>query len=350
MTYIGLVGTGDIGRIHASALGKIVDVELVIAKGRNPKRAEEMAHEFHASLSENYEALLADPRIQGVTICVPNDLHAEYTIRALNAGKSVLCEKPIALTIDDADQMLQTSQRTGTTLMVGHVLRYWEEYRKARDLILAGTLGEIQVFTARRLVSLLRAVRGEEGWRHQSARSGGAVIDLQIHDLDFILWTFGIPERVTSHGIRSHTGAYDHVFTALEYPHGLIAEVESSFMLQGNPIVMDFRAIGSDGSLEFSFIESNFAMHRIEGEFKDHQVEPSPSLVHYHWGQRPQTILTSREDPISEMFDAELHDFVNIVRTGENRGVSSLTESVQALRIALASKTSCETGESVIIQ
>ncbi len=347
MTRIGLVGTGDIGRIHARALAKIPGVQLAICKGRNPSRAEVLAVELNAVTPDNYTALLADPSIQGVSLCIPNDLHADYAIPALEAGKAVLCEKPIALTMEDAVRMERTATRTGTPFMVGHVVRYWQDYRKARELVQAGTLGGIQVFTARRMVSLLRAVQGEAGWRHQIQRCGGAVIDLQIHDLDFILWTFGPPACVTSRGVKSHTGAFDHVFTLLEYRNGLTVLVESSFMLQGNPVVMDFRIIGSEGSLEFSFIESNFAMHGIEGGKEKVEKRSHPSLVHYQWNQTPQTLLTQLDDPVTEIFDAELLAFVEMVRTGCGTGVPSPAEAVQALRLALASCESCEIGKTV---
>lgn len=350
MTRIGLVGTGDIGRIHAHSLAKIPGVELVICKGHNPARAEQLASELKATTADDLTDLLSDPGIEGVSLCIPNDLHAEYTSLILKEFKAVLCEKPIALNMDDAEEMEMMSSWTETPLMIGHVLRYWEDYQKAREVILSGELGEIQVFTARRLVSLLRAVQGEQGWRHQKERSGGAVIDLQIHDLDFILWTFGAPSRVTSRGIRSHTGAFDHVFTLLEYQKGLVVEVESSFMLQGNPVVMDFRTLGSQGSLEFSFVDSNFAMHGIEGGQEKEARSSPPSLIQYKWNEPPQILLTQKDDPITAIFDAELLAFVEMIRTGSRHGVPSPAEACLALELALASQESCESGKTVEFQ
>ena len=350
MTRIGLVGTGDIGRIHARSLARIPGVELVICKGHNPSRAEQLADELNDVTADSFTALLADPGVQGVTVCVPNDLHASYTIQALEAGKAVLCEKPIALTMEDAIRMEQAAARTGTPFMVGHVVRYWEDYRKARELIRSGSLGKVQVFTARRLVSLLRAVQGEEGWRHQVDRCGGAVIDLQIHDLDFILWTFGPPALVTSRGVRSHTGAFDHVFTLLEYRNGLTVQIESSFMLQGNPVVMDFRILGSEGSLEFSFIESNFAMHGIEGGMEKIARSSPPSLIHYRWNHPSEPLLAQKDDPVTAIFDAELQAFIGMVRGEPNVEVPTPTEAVQVLRLALVSRESCETGRTIEFQ
>lgn len=345
-TRIGLVGTGDIGRIHARSLARVPGVQVVIAEGRRPERARSLARELDVTTAPSYDALLSDTSVAGVTVCVPNDLHAPMVVAALEAGKAVLCEKPLALTLEDALAMAETSRRTGHPLATGHVLRFWPEYATARDLLLRGAIGTVQNFSARRLVPLLRAVSGEEGWRHRGERSGGAVLDLQVHDIDFVLWTFGMPAAVTSRGVRSHTGAFDHVYTILEYDGGPLVSVESSFMLQGNPVTMDFRAIGPEGSLAFSYVESDFAMHDIHTDSVEATREPPPSLVLYRWGTPAEVLARQARDPITSMFDAELAAFVAMVR-GEPHGLPSLDDAVNALRVVLATRESCLTGATV---
>lgn len=345
---IGLVGTGDIGRIHAAALAKLRDVELVVAAGRNPQRAEKLAGEFAGRVCPSFEALLADASIAGVDVCVPNHLHAEFTIAALRAGKHVLCEKPMAMTLDDACLMHRAAEEARRHLMVAHVLRYWPEYALAREQLKHAALGTLRTLTARRLVPLLRAVRGEADWRHDAVRSGGAVLDLQIHDLDFLLWTFGMPARLSSRGVRSATGAYDHVFTWLEYEDGPLVSLEASFMLQGNPVTMDFRALGDEGSLEFAFREANFAMHDIHGAGESASGPAGPaSLVRYAWGRPPEILATQPPDPIQPMFDAELADFVRLIQGEAGSVAPRPEESMAALRLALASAESCATHKVI---
>lgn len=345
---IALVGTGDIGRIHAKALASIEGVELVIVKGKNSQRAEELASDLGASLLEDFDTLLADPSIDGVSLCVPNDLHPSLTISLLESGKSVLCEKPIALSLSEAEAMVEAGEKSGAGWMVGHVVRYWPDYIKTRDLILGGDVGSIQTFTARRLVPLLNAVQGEEGWRHAADRSGGAVLDLMIHDIDFVLWVFGMPDRVVGRGVKSHTGAFDHVFGLLEYDNGPIVEIESSFMMSGNPVVMDFRANGEKGSIEFSFVESDFSMHDIHSDETENGSRPAhESLTLYRWGQPKEVLCVQPEDPISLIFDRELRHFVDCVRSGDVTKFPTPWESVDALRVALAVRESCETGRVV---
>ncbi len=310
VTRIGVVGAGDIGRIHARSLAKIPDVRVVVAQGRDPARAAELA---------------------------------------LESGKAVLCEKPLALTLEDALEMERVAERTGRLLVAGHVVRFWPEYAEARRLMQSGALGPVQSYSARRLVPLLRAVTGAEGWRHSAERSGGAVIDLQIHDVDFVLWAFGRPAAVTSRGVRSHTGAFDHVFTLLEYEDGPVVELEASFMLQGNPVTMDFRALGPEGSVEFAFVESDFAMHDIHTDGGEVREAPA-SLVLYRWGQPRDVRAVQEEDPVGAIFDAELRAFVDAVRGEAQPELPSTREAIDALRVVLASRRSCETGETVRLE
>ncbi len=344
---IGLVGTGDIGRLHAQSLRKLPDVELVIAQGRNPDKARQLAGEMGAGLAQNYEAMLKDGSVDAVDLCVPNDLHHEYALAAAGAGKPTLCEKPIALSLEDAREMIEAFETSGTPLMVAHVLRFWPEYAMGRKIIADGSLGKVRSFSARRMLSLLLAVGGSDGWRRSAQRSGGAVLDLQVHDLDYILWLFGQPKGVYSRGVRSEYGSFDHVNTILDYGSDLIVSVESSFLLKGNPVVMDYRAIGDEGSLEFSFIESDFAMHDMHLDRPGQKKSNPPSLVRYRWGRKAEVLAQQPADTVSVAFENEMKAFVGLVRGEKDPAVSHPREALEALRVALASQKSCETGRPI---
>ncbi len=344
---IGLVGAGDIGRVHAQSYQRLDDVELVVARGRDPSRADALAADVGASVADNYEALLADDSIDAVDLCVPNDLHAQYALAAARAGKPTLCEKPIALTLADAEQVVEAFVKNGIPLMIAHVLRFWPEYERGHDLIASGSLGAIQAFSARRMLSLLQAVEGAEGWRRAAQRTGGAALDLQIHDIDFILWTFGMPQRVVARGARSEYGSWDHVYTLLDYTGGPAVGIESSFMLKGDPVVMDYRAVGERASLAFSFLATDFAMHDLHSGDERTSAERPASLVKYQGGQRDEIVMQQPEDPVSLAFDNELRAFVRLVRGDRTVRVPTPAESVNALRVALASLESCETGKIV---
>ena len=341
---LGLVGTGDIGTLHAQAAAQVDGVDLCIAAGTNPEKAKELAGSVHAQLYESYDALLGDDSVQAVDICVPNHLHREFAAKAFQAGKHVLCEKPIALTLGDADAMIEESEKADKILMVGHLLRFWPEYAKTKEMIENGELREPQVISGRRLVSLLLATTGQQGWRHDPARSGGAVIDLQIHDLDFYCWLFGAPRSVISQGIRSEDGALSHVFTLLDFPGGQKAFIEASFMLKGNPLAIDFKLLCSDSSLEYAYVPVEFELHDLGTK---QAREPSPSLILYRWEEDPKPIYTPEQDSFPLSLQNEIAYFAQCVREGNPPTKNTPQESRRALKICLAAQESCETGEAV---
>ena len=346
---IGLVGAGDIGRIHAQAYQRLGDVDLIVAKGRDPQKAASLANDMGATVAANYEALLADDSIDAIDLCIPNDLHHQYARAAARVGKPTLCEKPIAMSLAEGEEMIEAFDKAGAPLMVAHVLRFWPEYAEARDLIARGELGRIHTLSARRMLSLLKAVQGAEGWRRDANRMGGAAIDLQIHDIDYALWLFGLPATVFSRGVRSEYGSFDHVYTLLGYDDGLTVGIESSYMLKGNPVVMDFRAVGEKASLEFSFIATDFAMHDMHTDAAGAPSRRPPSLLRYEWGRDAQALCEQSDDPIAAAFDNQARAFTGLVRSDAAVQVPAASEALDALRVAIASLESCETGRPVEI-
>lgn len=347
---IGLVGLGDIGRLHAQALRRCERVELAVCRGRNPERADALARELGARLYESFDAMLDDPAVAGVDICVPNDLHRTYVERAAAKGKHVLCEKPIALTWADALAMVEACRRAGVRLMVGHVLRFWPEYVELRDRLRAEAVGPCRAITMRRMLSLLISVQGEEGWRHRPGRIGSVVLDLQIHDLDFLCWTFGLPERVFCTGPRDGDGGLNHAYTTLLWPSGLRAMVEGSYLLRGDPMVFTAKAVCERGSLDYGMNLAQFAMHDMSGTDAGRTARDDPAtLLCYRPGEPPEVVLRQEPDVLGAVFARELACFADLVRGHPRADASAPGEALDALRLALACAESAERGEAVRI-
>ena len=341
---IGLIGVGDIGSLHAQAAAAVADVDLCMAAGRNRQRAGDLAAETGATLYDSVDALLADPSVDGVDICVPNDLHRELAERALAAGKHVMCEKPIALTLEDADAMIAAAERADRILFVAHILRFWPEYVRTKEWLDADPARSPVLLTARRLVSVLAATTGCEGWRHDPARSGGAVIDLQIHDVDFFNCLLGEPIRVSSQGVRSPDGAISHVWTALEYGSGAQAFVEGSFMFKGNPFVIDFRLLCEEVSVEYSYQPEAFGLHGIESQATSRS---EPSLKAYAWGQDEVALYEPAEDSFPAALRGEVAHFAHCIRHGGDELLVRPEEARRSLEVCLCSQRSCEEGRPV---
>jgi predicted dehydrogenase len=345
---IGLVGTGDIGRLHARALRKRQDVDLCVCAGANPAKAESFAHEFGAALYPSYRAMLDDPAIKGIDICVPNDLHRSYTEEAVRAGKAVLCEKPIAMTLDDAEAMREAAVRAGVVLLIGHIVRFWPEYVKMREVLLSGALGRCLAMTLRRMLSLHVSVAGEQGWRHKPERMGGALLDLQIHDLDFLYWTFGMPRQVYCAAAASDDGNLNHVYTTLTFEQGPVAMVESSFLLQGDPMIFSAKAVCEGGTLDYALNLEHFSMHTMAGATSGPDVVRSAAtLVQYQARREPEPLVYQDADVLDAIFGKELSYFVDCVAGRAPNDLLPVEDSIAALRIALACRDSALSGRVV---
>lgn len=227
MTGIGILGLGFMGMIHYLASQKAPGGKVVALATRNEKkragdwtmiqgnfgpRGSQMDLSGVATYAEGDE-LLADPNVQLVDICLPNDQHAEWAIKALEAGKDVLVEKAIALTLEEADRMLDTAARTGRRLMVAHVLPFFPDYRMALDAITGETHGKLVAGHFRRHIS---PPDWSAGMADFATTGGGPVVDLHVHDTHFLCRAFGTPTAVQTRGVV-RDGAVQYVSTQYLY-------------------------------------------------------------------------------------------------------------------------------------
>ena len=194
---IGVIGCGA-GRFHAQQYASMADVELVALAGLDQDRCREIARRCDIPrIYQDYAELLAQPDIDGVSICVPNHLHAPMAIAALQAGKHVLVEKPLTTTVAEGEAMAEAAARTGRVLMVVFNYRFRNDSQILKRHVEAGNLGKIYFARA----GWLRdqgIPAGAGGWFTDKARSGGGcLIDLGVHMLDLALWSIGNP-RVES--------------------------------------------------------------------------------------------------------------------------------------------------------
>lgn len=192
---IGIIGAGGIATdVHIPSYLACGDkVEIVAIADIAVERAQEVAKEFdipHAFAS--YKEMLESVELDAVSVCVPNKFHAEASITALEAGCHVLCEKPPAMTVEEAEKMAQVAEKSGKFLSYGFHYRYQAEVETAKSFIDAGELGEI--YSAR--VHAIRR-RGIPGWgvfTNKELQGGGPLIDIGVHMLDTALYLMGYPE------------------------------------------------------------------------------------------------------------------------------------------------------------
>lgn len=229
---IGIIGAGTMGRVHAAALTQIAGARLVaFAAPHIPQPTVALAAQAGVELLDSADQLLARPEIEAVIIATPTDTHPELVLAAARAGKQIICEKPLARTVEQGEAMLRAVAQAGVKLAVGHVVRYFPEYALAHDMIARGELGTPGVARATRGAGFPRV---EQDWYSAFERSGGVVLDMMIHDLDWLRWTFGPVERLHAQGLTfaGYTGK-DAAMAVLRFRSGALAYVEASWAYPG---------------------------------------------------------------------------------------------------------------------
>jgi len=175
------------------------------------------------------EKMFDEASLDAVSITLPTYLHKEYTIKAIRAGLHVLCEKPMALNSSDSQEMIDVAQQYEKVLQIGHCIRFWPEYMKVKKIIDSGQYGNVKAAIFHRLS--LSPTWVWDNWLLDAKRSGGALLDLHIHDADFIQYLWGIPDSVVTRAIKGYSGGYDHVVTQYLYKDEKVITAEGGWMM-----------------------------------------------------------------------------------------------------------------------
>ncbi len=194
------------------------------------------------------DALLDDREIDAVDICLPTNLHADSTVRALEAGMDVLVEKPMALDLESSRRMIAAAQENERILMTAHVLRFFPEYQALFKFVDGGEAGTVRAASFRRRC----AAPAWSGWLSDAGKSGGGVFDLLIHDVDVCLRIFGQPESVSAVGYEDLASGVDVIDAWLSYTGGLNVAIAGGWHHPKSfPFSMEFTVVADAGTLDF---------------------------------------------------------------------------------------------------
>ncbi|HEX2861837.1 MAG TPA: Gfo/Idh/MocA family oxidoreductase [Lacunisphaera sp.] len=226
-----LIGTGSIARVHAQAVAAVPSACLRGVHGRNPERSRELATEFGGEAFGSLEALLSVPEIDAVCITTPSGLHGAHAIAALEAGKHVLCEKPLEITTRRIDEMMAAARRHQRILAGVFQFRFGRGAQLLKRAIEAGRFGRLSLCSA--YVKWWRApdYYRASTWRGTAALDGGgALINQAIHAIDLLQWLAGRPTRVhAATRTRAHPiEVEDTAAAVLEFEHGALGVVEAA--------------------------------------------------------------------------------------------------------------------------
>jgi len=270
----GLIGCGRVSPRHVQSIAELAQARLVAVADVIASRAERVAQEQHAEAYTDYRRMLERHDIDVINICTPSGMHAQMTIEALQAGKHVIVEKPMALNLHDADRMIATARATGKKLCVVLQNRYNPPMRDLRRVVDENRLGKLLLGNA-----TVRWYRPQEyyedGWHGTWAMDGGALMNQSIHHIDALQWLMGEVESVFAYtATLAHTMEAEDVGVAtLRFTSGALGVVEGSTVTYPENLEGSVALFGERGSVKVGGTALNRKVFwKIEGEL-EHERE-----------------------------------------------------------------------------
>jgi predicted dehydrogenase len=342
---IGIVGVGFMGYTHFEGARDLQGGEVTAICTRNAQKlagdwtsiqgnfGPRGGHVDTSSLSQytDYRQLIADPNIDLVDVCLPTDQHFDVVMECLRAGKPVLVEKPISVSLEEGRKMLAASEETGTPLFVAHVLPFFPEFRFAAESIQDQRYGKL-------LAAHFRRVIAKPEWSSDMSdfrKLGGWGIDLHIHDNHFIAHACGKPSGVYSRGLLQD---------------GFVNHVHTSYLYEDGPAVTSVSGGIGASALQFA--------HGFELYFENATLLFDAGTLAGEWVvSRPLSLLDSDGQMTSPdlgaeakwcgAFTAELQVAVNALGEGKGAGPISADTALAALELCWAEAKSIESGAVV---
>jgi len=348
---IALIGAGNIANTHLDSYTRVPDAEIYAICDINPGRLKETADKF--GIERRYtdvDTMLAElPELDAADVCVWNCSHASCSIKALNAGLHVLCEKPMAYSAKEAEEMLEAAKKNGKLLMIGFVLRFSDEAKIAMDFIQQGYLGDIYYAKAQ----YVRRHGNPGGWfANKELSGGGPIIDLGVHVIDLTRYLMGNPKPVSVYAVaydklgdrqylKNHVSwtpkdampddpctVEDFASALIRYENGAVTHLETSYDINGEDIAKR-QLFGTKGGMDLS----NGV--KIYGEYNGFLADIDVKTTNYK--------------EAGNYFDLEMAHFVDCVKNGTPCRAKA-EDGIQVMKILDAIYESARTGHEVILE
>lgn len=348
---VGIIGTGGIARVHGRSYSALGDrVEIVACCDLMEEKAKKYAEEFGCrKYYTDYNKMLEENKLDAVSVCTWNSTHAECSIAALNAGCNVLCEKPMAMNVDEALDMKEAAERNHKILMIGFVRRHGEDAKAAIEFIKSGQMGDIYYVKATKL----RRHGFPGGWFGDKTFSGGgSLIDLGVHLIDLTKYLMGNPKPVSVYGAvfdklgprteiqrqgewTSETKVEKPVFNVedlavalIRFENGSILHLETSFELNTSERTNSFAFYGNKAGLSIEPFELHTVMNN---RLADVSFSESPV---FNFGNA---------------FKEEIKNFVDSIE-GLSEPLVTPQDGVEIMKVIDALYLSAQIGRSVELQ
>ncbi len=341
MVKIGIVGLGFMAATHLKAYREVPGAQVAALCNPSGNRLAGDFSDVGGNVGDgepikldpdsfkaftSYKEMIADPDIDAIDICSPTFVHRELASLALNAGKHVLCEKPLARSVRDAAWILEVAEKSDAILMPAMCLRFWPEWKWLKEAIDDGRYGKV-------LSASFRRVAEPPGWGQQNFldghRSGGALFDLHIHDADFVAYCFGRPSALQSTGYTRVSHAIDHVVTQYHVKNEAMVFAEGSWaMAPGFGFNMSYLANFENATVDYDLSRGDECLRVCEA------------------GKEPVHLKLDGPDG----YVGELRHFVDCIEKGEQPSVVTAKDGLQSVDICEAEEISVNNGPSAVGQ
>ena len=293
MVNVGIIGQGFIGKMHLAVLRKSELAKVVAVADQNPANLKneaaagniaiegDISLEGVATYAEG-DDLLKDPNVEAVLITLPTFLHKAYILKAIAAGKHVLCEKPLVLNTAEGQEILDAIKGTDRIFMSAQCIRFWPVYVKAIEIIRSGSYGKLMAAHLTRQSGKPSWSFG--GWLLDEAKSGGAILDLHVHDVDFVNYLLGTPDKVEANGIDLPGEGISQINALYTYKNGPVVSIDGGWLHGAKfPFRMGFRMELEKAALEFnSMIDGDLHVYTEDGEHLTPELLPGDGYSREH--------------------------------------------------------------------
>jgi len=321
MIRVALIGTGIIGKTHYDCYKSMENVELVAIADAGVQAARERIGEDETPIYQDIDELLRNHEVDMVDICTPTLTHVPLSIKALEAGIHVICEKPMSISGEEAAKLTAASKKSDKKVMIAHVVRFMAPYMYLKSVFESGELGKLVSIDMKRISGIPRKRPGE--WMQDMGKSGGVAIDMSIHDIDFCRFAFGEPDDVK--GVHyTFKDNNNYIVSSLIYKN-FVATVTGGWYNYDIPFRAEFLAVFQNGVLslengklmrngeevdlsEFS-VESNTGMKLCGAEYKE-EIEYFISCI--KTGKDPEYVMPESSEKTIRLIEKIVENAVEV--------------------------------------
>jgi myo-inositol 2-dehydrogenase/D-chiro-inositol 1-dehydrogenase len=339
---LGVIGCGNVAENrHLPALQSLQDAEVVAVADTNADCLKRVADKFHIEKRHaDFRALLGDPVVEAVAVCVPAQFHVEVALVALDAGKHLFIEKPLALSLDECDRLIERAAQSPYKVMVGFNMRWHRLVRQAREIVQRGTLGPVKSL---RSVITSRFRENEPEWTKRRELGGGVLIELAVHSFD--LWRFLLQSEVQEVFAMSRSERWEDETATVtaRMANGVLA---SAVFSKGTGESTETEIYGQDGRLHIS-------CYRFDGlEFSPSWSFPGSVRTRlrrmaHTLRELPQAVSAIRQGgDYVVSYQAEWRHFIDSIQQ-DTPVESTLEDGRRALQVVLAAVESASLGQPV---